>query len=318
MIKQKQDEINLANIQGAGISGRQIKILTDQVAIERQAADLGIKVAAGVATSSQLAAQKQNELNQLVAKGKLSYDDIAKGAQGYQKELEGIIAKQEIFVSALPGLKSLEIESKSLRTQLDTGLTTSLNNVTSNLADISMGTVKAKDGFRNLELQVIRSLDEMLIKMGIVAPIAKALQSSFGGLFGSSFTPGNIGGTSGGLAAIHHAGGIVGDPGMPSRYIHPAYFDNAPRFGSGGLVGGEVPIIAHVGERVSTPEQWAAQGRGGGATHITIGGPVVNVQGDASKNTIALIQDALVEHDKTIGGKVVMALHDAKRRSVRT
>jgi hypothetical protein len=88
----------------------------------------------------------------------------------------------------------------------------------------------------------------------------QAAASSFGFLGG-----GGGGGTVGldGLAAIHHTGGVVGDPSMPSRYISPAYFDDAPRFHGGGIVGDEVPIIAKRGEEVGWPDQLARKYGGG-------------------------------------------------------
>jgi len=64
----------------------------------------------------------------------------------------------------------------------------------------------------------------------------------------------------------HHAGGIVGSPSS-YRSVHSSVFDNAPRFHNGGLVGGEVPIIAKKGERVLTEEQ---QRNMGGTTNITV------------------------------------------------
>lgn len=102
-----------------------------------------------------------------------------------------------------------------------------------------------------------------------------------------------------GLFAAAHAGGMVSDL-SPSRYIHPAYFDNAPRFGSGGIVGGEVPIIAHRGEGVFTPGQMKAMGGGGGTT---FGDTIINVSGDADNKAIAQIKQELAAHRSAIASQ---------------
>ena len=56
---------------------------------------------------------------------------------------------------------------------------------------------------------------------------------------------------------IYHAGGIVGSGDAPTRYVHPAYFDNAPRY-HGGLSSDEFATILQRGEQVLTARQSAA------------------------------------------------------------
>jgi hypothetical protein len=60
-----------------------------------------------------------------------------------------------------------------------------------------------------------------------------------------------------------HTGGIIGGDYLKGRYIHRAYFDNAPRYHAGGMIGSsERPIIAKLGEGVFTPGQMRALGSG--------------------------------------------------------
>jgi len=63
-----------------------------------------------------------------------------------------------------------------------------------------------------------------------------------------------------GGAAPFHSGGIVGLEGGARRYVHPAYFQRAPRLHAGGLAGDEVPTILRRGEGVFTPEQMRSMG----------------------------------------------------------
>src|SRR5262249_26110018 len=157
--------------------------------------------------------------------------DIAAAEKIIQREARNSFEALQVRASALPGLKQLELEAGRLDKNLDSAATSSLNNLTTALADITMGTKSAGDAFRNLGLQVIRSLEEMLIKMLIVQPIAAALQATLKGLMGGvgfgapvDLNPGTIGGTAGSLSPIHHAGGIVGQSVTAMRYVHPAYF----------------------------------------------------------------------------------------------
>lgn len=90
--------------------------------------------------------------------------------------------------------------------------------------------------------------------------------AGLGGLFGiggaQTTTPGQVGAvgdTGPMLVPQAHTGGLIGSDSLASRYIHPAYFDNAPRFHTGGTIGmDEVPIIAKKGESVLTPGQMAS------------------------------------------------------------
>jgi len=55
--------------------------------------------------------------------------------------------------------------------------------------------------------------------------------------------------------AFAHGGGVVGVTPLAHRPVDPAVFENAPRFHSGGLVSGDVPVIARQGEMIGWPEQ---------------------------------------------------------------
>ncbi len=48
--------------------------------------------------------------------------------------------------------------------------------------------------------------------------------------------------------AVAHTGGVIGGTSLPMRQVAPAIFDHASRFHGGGIVAGEVPVIAKQGE----------------------------------------------------------------------
>lgn len=197
------------------------------------------------------------------------------------------IAQQlkNVYPDVTAALNSAEAAQLRFNEAARTTSSTISQNLTTALADITMGTKTAGDAFRNLGLVVIRAIEEMIIKVTIVEPLMRQLQSTLKGggggfnLFGSGGGPAfPSGGYAGSPVGGAHGGAIVGAEATFSRYVHPAYFDDAPRFHGGGVAGDEVPIIARKGEGIFTPEQMKAMGGGVSVvTHVT-----VNMTGDGS------------------------------------
>jgi hypothetical protein len=127
----------------------------------------------------------------------------------------------------------------------------------------------AWQSFEKAGVNALNKIEDKLIQIAVDDVWKAAFPGGSGGLLGiitSIFGGGTSSYAGAGASAsavnpsMYHTGGIVGDPGMPSRYIPTAYFDDAPHFDTGGIVNGEVPIIAHRGEGVFTPGQMAAMG----------------------------------------------------------
>lgn len=118
----------------------------------------------------------------------------------------------------------------------------------------------AWESFREAGANALERISQKLIDMAVNDLFSKAFGGNqgfgFGGLMnafgGGGLSMGNIGGTGGVLGGLYHTGGIAGQP-KQSRYVHPAYFDDAPRYHNGGIAGlkpNEVPAILERGERV--------------------------------------------------------------------
>jgi len=121
------------------------------------------------------------------------------------------------------------------------------------------GKLSVADFFSTLEEAALRAAYRLLI----FKPMESFLEGLIGSIsfdfFGSSsLTAPNNGA---GLApqyrstAFAHGGGVVGVTPLAHRPVDPAVFENAPRFHSGGLVSGDVPVIARQGEVIGWPEQ---------------------------------------------------------------
>lgn len=162
------------------------------------------------------------------------------------------------------------------------------SNLTSSFTDMVSGSKSASQAFQDMSQAIIKAIEQMIIKITIVEPLMRSLQMAMGGGSGLAGLLGLGGGASAGaplslspintsMVGIYHTGGLIGEQGMSSRYVHPTYFDDAMRFHTGGIAGHEVPIIAQRGEGVFTPAQMAAIGKGLSASARTAPNVTVNV-----------------------------------------
>jgi hypothetical protein len=125
------------------------------------------------------------------------------------------------------------------------------------------------------------------------------LGSFFGSLFGGGSSPTGVVGAAGGLSVPTFAGGTNYAPGGPS------------------IIGENGPELLNIprGAQIVPNDVLRNSGVGGGTT-VSVGGSTVVVQGDASEKTLALIGQALAQHDAALPPKVVAAVLDAKKRRV--
>lgn len=166
----------------------------------------------------------------------------------------------------------------------------------------------------------VEALGNALGRLGdrlIDLALNQAINSLFGGLFGGGgFGSGGIGL---GLGKLFHSGGIVGRDGA-ARYVHPAYFDDAPRFARGGIAGlgpDEVPAILHRNEEVLRRDDPRHRWNGGGSG-VSITVPISMASG-ATNDEIAqqgamAIKQALDDYDRKLPDKVAAIGRNPRRR----
>lgn len=132
--------------------------------------------------------------------------------------------------------------------------------------------------FRSLADSIIADLVRIQIQRAITLPLANWLGSVIpgmgGGATGSAFPAGSSD-LMGTMANVAHSGGVIGADALMTRSVNSNLFTGAPRFHTGGIVTGEVPIIAQEGEAVFTRGQMRALG---GALSARQQPPAVNVQ----------------------------------------
>ncbi|MBM3548923.1 MAG: hypothetical protein FJX54_18425 [Alphaproteobacteria bacterium] len=166
------------------------------------------------------------------------------------------------------------------------------------------GKLSAGDLFNTIAEEALRAA----YRMAVVKPLAGILESLFGevgsafrGLFGGS-APGPVGDfPDPGPVMVAHSGGVIGLDRFDSRLADSALFDAAHRFHGGGIVSGEVPVIARQGEGVFTPGQMRALGfaRAGPEVNVTVNvrnnAPGTEARTDLRRNAEGLSLDIMVE-----------------------
>lgn len=175
---------------------------------------------------------------------------------------------KQLYPNVADALNSAEAAQIKFNTTVKSLSNSIQSTLVSGLTDIATGAVTAGKGFQNMGAAIVKSLEEMLIKMEIVEPIAKSLQSSFSG-----FGFGGFGGASAALPlpgagnfigpVVAAGGGHVTGPGsgtsdsIPARlsngefvvnakataqHLDLLHSINAKGFAAGGAVGNVVPF----------------------------------------------------------------------------
>ena len=111
--------------------------------------------------------------------------------------------------------------------------------------------------FKELARSFAQATADMLLQKQVLDPLFASFGAVLGNAGGSLFS--SLFG-----ARIAHGGGVLGVDSFTRRAIGADVFAGAPGFARGGIVGGEVPVIAHRGEGIFTPAQMAALGGTGG------------------------------------------------------
>lgn len=276
LVKQKTDEITAARQKGVVITQSEQAAIIANTAAQKQSADTAILSTNNVVTAEQLRATKLAELNVLLMQHKLTQDQVNVSATAYEKVIVDTIAQQRVSISTLPQLTQQTLDWGNSWKQLDQFSTSSMNSLVTGLDGIVMHTTTVSAGFKTMATNVLSALDQMILKMTIAGLMPSSagggfsLASLFGGgssgtLTGADATTNKLlfpGFGTGTAVPTGSTGGMVDMLGGRA-WVHPAYFDNAPHFSTGGMITDDgVPIIAHPGERILNKQQTAAYNAG--------------------------------------------------------
>lgn len=238
----------------------------------------------------------------------LTPEDVAIAQQLRQIYPDVATALNSVEASAIQTNKALSSISGNISNTLVTGLT-----------DIADGTKSVSQGFGDMSKSIARAVEEMVIKLYIVIPLMRTLQSLVSSLgFGGGMSPAES--VASGTAPVMHSGGIVGQDATAMRSVDSNIFKFAPRFHR-GLAPDEFPAILQRGEGVFTRNQMAAMG-GKGSPNVTVNliedstraGQTESNQNLKGGTDITVYVDAITAKNASNPGSATSAALDTRKR----
>ncbi len=229
-------------------------------------------------TAQEAYADELERLNELLEAGAINQETLNRASDdAYDRMLD---ASREWSDGVRRAIRDYLDESTDAAKTFEQATTRALKASEDAFVEWAMtGKFSAKDLFNTIAEEAIRTA----YRMAVVAPLNSILGSIFGAIGGSIFGgTGTVATTSSGTPMIGdfpapgpvmtaHTGGVIGRDHLPTRVVDPAVFNGAFRYHRGGLVAGEVPIMARSGEGVFTPGQMQA------LAPVSDTRPVVNV-----------------------------------------
>lgn len=318
---QAQTRLTKANIDGAGVSPTQIKLLIEESQIKLATTKQNIDASFGLTSATDILKLKTDEYLNTAKQRNYTDEQTAAGLLVVARNAKAAYEASQVAASAHPQLTQLGFDAGNLDKQFDTVAVGGFNNLTTALTDISMGTTTAGAAFRNLGLQVIRSLQEMIIKIMVVQPLVKALQSSLSGVGGGFSLSSLFGG--GGAAAGAGSGTGLSLASTSGLYAKGGAFEHGypvHAFADGGIVNNPTifpmangsGLMGEAGPEAIMPLKRGSDGRlgvaaGGGSgasstTHVVYS-PVYHLEGTAEEIQRVKQQaaDDRREFDKRVG-----------------
>lgn len=203
------------------------------------------------------------DLEKLFAAGKITSDEYTEGLFNVQDRMEGLNVKtKELKNDGLEEFKNA-IHGWGRESSREIGRM---------MVDGEFDLKRLGNAFKNLAADILAAQ----VQKQWMDPLMKAgtgwLEGVLGGGGGSGVpgwsTPG-IGDFLSG-ATIAHNGGVIGGSSLGGRYVHPAYFENAPRMHRGGIAGDEVLTILQREEEVLTRNDPRHRYNGGGTGNVRV------------------------------------------------
>ena len=241
-----------------------IEDLNDALAREQKLFDDGRRVTESNRTELEKYASEIEHLDQLLAAGAIDAETHARAiAEAERIKLD---ASSDWKDGAIRALRDYVAESDNAARLVEQGMSNALHaSEDAFIKWATTGKLSAKDLFNTIAEEALRAA----YRMAVVRPLAGLLEGVFGSI-GGTFA-GLFGGQDAGALGdfpdpgpvmVAHGGGVIGFDRFASRQVDPSLFDGARRFHGGGIVAGEVPVIAQPGEGVFTPGQMRALGLG--------------------------------------------------------
>lgn len=236
-----------------------------------------------------------------------------------------------VAAAPLQQLKQLQLDGSNFAKQLDTTVTGSLNNMVAPIQDVMNGVTSLGQGFKNVGLIVVKAIQEMIIKMLIITPIAKALMSilnPFAGMFGGAAAGGATGASAlaAGITPVAKGGLFGANDNKVSMfakggafanriYNKITYFAHGGGIGAMGEAGPEAVMPLKRGPDGSLGVQMygTRTGNDGGALQITYA-PVNHLAPGVTPQELEMVKRNQQEDRETFIQRVGQAIPEIRRR----
>jgi lambda family phage tail tape measure protein len=243
---------NRQRIEGVQLQREMMDLSSTERTVLQTRAELEKAAAAARKEASQiqdgdLRAQTIEAINDALARQLPIIESLVRANADYQRSAE---------FGAKSALRSYIEDATNAAKQAERAVTGAFKSMEDALTQFVM---TGKLDFNSLANSIISDLIRIQIQRAITLPLANFAMSLFAPAVSAALPLGS-GDLMGVNANIAHSGGLLGSDGLPSRNVDPGLFAGARRFHTGGLVSGEVPIIARQGEAVFTPGQLRALG----------------------------------------------------------
>lgn len=221
-----------------------------------------LKEAKGVIEATRTAAEKYaaeiEKLNRLFATGAIDQETYARAVAKARQEMEA--GEKAALAKATDAGSGVRRAIMSYMEDVNDAAKVAEQATLNALRSVEDAIVKmvttGKFEWKSLVDSIVADLVRLQVRQLLGGLTSGLFGGGGGGLFGSLF--GGLFGGGLGSAAVHHAGGLVGDP-APVRLVPADVFRGAPRLHDGAyLRPDEVPAILQRGERVLSRKETAA------------------------------------------------------------
>jgi lambda family phage tail tape measure protein len=335
-VEQKRLELNAADLAGVGVSkAQQAQIL---LGVQAQAEMNRVQQQATAGIFNLQSAQKaaSDTLQHWIDQGlvdKTNTEQMAAAQLVLARNIKATSDAAAVAAAPLQQLKQLELDSSNFAKVLDQGVAGALNNLVQPIQDVMNGVTSMGQGFKNVGIIVLQAIQQMIIKMLILAPIAKALQATLGGFggIGSLFgfadggVPGAVGPTSlGGAPLVKNAlGGVYNSPSLSAFSGQIVKSPTLFKFASGaGLMGeagpeGILPLKRGPSGALGVQMYGQQAGNDNSSSQSILYAPQYNVAQGADPQAIAELRKAQARDRAEFATNVGKAVQNLRKRNAR-
>ncbi len=226
----------------------------------REAKEEGLRLARRLRTTEAAYAAEIAELNALLRQGAIDHDTYARAsAEAFDRMLAD---SREWSAGVRRALRDFGDEAGDMAKAFESSTTSALRASEDAFVQWARtGKISATDLFETIAEEALRTAYRMMVLKPLSGFLEGLLGNLGSGLFdggsgGGGFSPASFDIGRGGSVFFGHSGGMVGGPNaFKMKPVPLAAFEDAPRYHGGGMVAGEVPIVAKQGEVVGWPEQ---------------------------------------------------------------